>query len=343
MAPSNIKMISLRYRGPGRSAIPAFGRESVRPGWHARAVTHWDEAARWWSALGHDADEVIEVRSLAGGASGSAVYEVDAYRTASAEKRTLILKVTAARAVDERTRREMTFYRDLAGRVPVLVPALVASVENSDGIGLLFEQSGIAVDPGDWSSDRWEELATQLGALHSERMAAAASGWSWAEPEHVATAADVAAAAQTWAELGYAQRLASVWARFDDLNAALTKLPICLRHGDWHRGNILLDPLERFVWIDWQEVGFGRGPEDLALMWQRAEFDGLTPPREAMLSAYARSRGIADDVVLRRATIAAELTLLLLAWPPFLAGGAEPARARLLHRLDRLIDAWHQR
>jgi len=40
--------------------------------------------------------------------------------------------------------------------------------------------------------------------------------------------------------------------------------------------------------------------------------------------------------------IAAELTLLLLAWPPYLLGAPEPARRRLLLRLEHLLNAWHR-
>lgn len=136
--------------------------------------------------------------------------------------------------------------------------------------------------------------------------------------------------------------LAAIWSEFDRLAAALTQLPVCLRHGDWHLGNLLLDPSDRVVWIDWQEVGFGRGPEDLTLLWQRAEFDGLMPPRDAMLSAYAQARGIQKDTSLDQAAVAAELILLLLAWPPFLFQAPKSARDRLLLRLEHLLDVWHR-
>ena len=92
---------------------------------------------------------------------------------------------------------------------------------------------------------------------------------------HPAADPEISSASRTWAALGYGPLLAPLWSRFDRLDAALTELPVCLRHGDWHLGNILIDPADRFVWIDWQEVGLGHGPEDLALLWQRAEFGGF--------------------------------------------------------------------
>jgi Ser/Thr protein kinase RdoA (MazF antagonist) len=302
----------------------------------------WCEAARWWSLLGHGEGELVDVSTLSGGASGSAVYQLLVDLADDAGRGDFVLKVASGQASGEQTRRELNFYRDLAPRVPVLVPKLVAGVEHRDGICLLLESAGAGTSPARWSHDRWEELATELGSLHHKRVAAAATRWPSAKVGPPAAQAEIASAARTWAALGYGPLLTKVWSRFDRLDATLTQLPVCLRHGDWHLGNILLDPVDRFVWIDWQEVGLGHGPEDLALLWQRAEFDGFTPPRDAMLTAYARARGIPDDAILHRAAVAAELTLLLLSWPPYLTSAPEPARARLHGRLEHLADAWQQ-
>jgi Ser/Thr protein kinase RdoA (MazF antagonist) len=286
---------------------------------------------REWPLLGVEG-ELLEVNTIAGGASGAAVYRITVARCAG--RRDMVLKVASEPAERERASRELHFYRDLAERVPVLVPKFLAGVEHPDGIFLLLEST--VAHPIQWSGDRWAVLAAELGGLHRNQPVA----WPWTKAPHHATEAEIVATAEFWQALGYGPLLTTVWSTFDRLDAALTRLPICLRHGDWHLGNILLDPADRFVWIDWQEVGIGRGPEDLALLWQRAEFDGLTPPRDAMLAAYARSRGIPNDSTLRMATVAAELTMLLLSWPPHLTGTAEPARARLLRRLEQLVRAW---
>jgi hypothetical protein len=68
----------------------------------------------------------------------------------------------------------------------------------------------------------------------------------------------------------------------------------------------------------------------------------VMPPRAAMLAAYARARGIPNDATLDQAAVAAELMLLLLAWPPYLLDGPEAARARLLSRLEYLLGAWYR-
>jgi Ser/Thr protein kinase RdoA (MazF antagonist) len=302
----------------------------------------WREAARWWSQLGHDKGELIEVRTLTAGASGSAVYQLLVDPAITEANHEYVLKIASGRANYERARREVNFYRDLASHVPVRVPKLVAEVEDAITCCLLFESSGATTGSATWSRDRWVDLATELGGLHHARIAAVAEGWRWAKPQKPADGPEITAAVQAWTTLGCGQMLSTIWPELDRLVTALAQLPVCLRHGDWHLGNLLLDPLDRIVWIDWQEVGFGRGPEDPALLWQRAEFGGLTPPRDAMLSAYARARGIPKDAILDQAAVAAELILLLLAWPPYLTGAPEPARGRLLLRLEHLLNAWHR-
>lgn len=264
----------------------------------------------WWRLLGRT-DEVSDVRPVGAGASGATVYRL------RAGGRDLVLKTT-------RHTRELRFHRELAAGVPVRVPRLVAA---ADGC-LLFECAGTPARPDGWPTARWCRLATELGTLHRARVPAL----PWLKP--ASRPASVTAARRTWAGLGYPD-----WPDVAELDAALRALPYCLLHGDWHLGNVLTGPAG-FVWIDWQEVGSGHGPEDLALLWQRAEADGWTPPRAAMRTAYAAARGIADDQVLRRATGAAELLLLLLDWPDHLRTAPAPVRTRLLRRLVRLLADW---
>jgi hypothetical protein len=271
------------------------------------------DIARWWSLLGGD-DAVVEVRTLAGGGSGSAVH-----RLVTDRGRPFVLKVGTAS-------RELRFYRELAPRVPVRVPRFVGGAERDGVCCVLLEPAGTAVRP----VGRWVDLAAQLGRLHREP-----PDWPWAKPVHVATSAEIASAGRAWAELGQAALVAGLLPLVGRLGEALGALPACLCHGDWHLGN-LLDDGGDVVWIDWQDTGVGHGPEDLALLWQRAERDGWNPPRQAMLAAYAQARGIPDDAVLRRAAVAAELMLLLLSWPAHLAVAPPPARNRMVSRLKRL-------
>lgn len=257
------------------------------------------DAGRWWGLLGDRVrGELIGARTMAGGASGSAVFGLTVEEPAGE----FVLKVASQPGLREWARREVRFYRELASHVPVLVPEFVVGGEVDGSAYLLLAAAGVPADAAQWSEQRWIELATELGRLHREQVLALAidRGATAREP---ASAEKLAAGERAWIELGYERLLAPLWASFEALGAAIRDLPACLCHGDCHLGNLLTDPADRFVWIDWQEVHVGHGPDDLALLWQRAEVAGVNPPREAMLTAYAAARGIPDDALLHRAAV----------------------------------------
>ncbi|TCM45018.1 aminoglycoside phosphotransferase (APT) family kinase protein [Kribbella sp. VKM Ac-2568] len=274
---------------------------------------------------------------MAGGASGSAVYGLSVDQPAGE----FVLKVASRPGLRERARREVTFYRELAAQVPVLVPEFLVGGEVEGSAYLLLTAAGVPTDAKRWSELRWTELATELGRLHREQVLAVTidRGATAREP---ASAEKLAAGERAWIELGCERLLAPLWASFEALGAAIRQLPACLCHGDFHLGNLLTDPADRFVWIDWQEVHIGHGPGDLALLWQRAGVDGVNPPREAMLTAYAAARGIPDDALLHRAAVASELTLVMLEWPTFFPYVPEPGRARIRNRLEHLVAVWYR-
>ncbi|MEV4622982.1 phosphotransferase [Asanoa sp. NPDC049573] len=255
--------------------------------------------------LGRDPSSVRSTESLAGSASGSRVALLHFH-----DGERLVLKTT--------TPREVALYR-AAARLPVRTPRLVAA----DDTCLLLEALEPLPPPNDWPTGQWHEVARQLGTLHAMPLDHSPR---WLK-QPVARQPDQIARA-FWS----ATELALLDLVVDD------KLPTCLLHGDLHAGNLLRAGDGGLVWTDWQEVGVGQGPEDLALLWQRAEADGADPPREAMLATYAAARGLAHDETLIRATNTAEIRLLLLDWPWFLRR-ADPSRRALMRRRLHLLAA----
>ncbi|MEV4535309.1 phosphotransferase [Asanoa sp. NPDC049518] len=256
------------------------------------------------NGLGYDPQALRSSTTLAGSASGAVVARI---RLGEGE---FVVKAT--------TEREAAFYR--AGKVvPVRVPRVVAA----DGTCLLFDALTPVAPATAWPASRWHEVARQLGQLHHARVRAAVGHQSWLKQPSPTRHPDATARA-FWTD--------------DELATPVDspRLPPCLIHGDLHAGNLLIDHDRELVWADWQEVGIGSGPEDLALLWQRAEADGADPPREAMLATYAAGRGIPCDDDLRKAVAAAEVRLLLLDWPPFLIN-ADPARAAIMRRRLHLL------
>lgn len=112
-------------------------------------------------------------------------------------------------------------------------------------------------------------------------------------------------------------------------------LPPVLEHGDCHVDNMVRDRAGRVLLVDWQEARLGHGLADLVFVWQRAEFAGAHPPREAMTEAYADARGL-DRVALAPLLDRIELRLLREEWPPFLSLGDDAGRAALARRLAAL-------
>lgn len=296
------------------------------------------------AALGRDLPpglgRVRRHRRLAGGASGSAVHllSLDGDRE-------VVLKVTTG---GDRGRRELGFYREVAALLPVRTPRLLAGVETAEGqTVLLLTDARPAPPPDRWSARDWERAAAQLGALHRPEVAECVTGFGWltgveaapgsAPPDHGVGERRARAA---WRRLGQEPLAGPLLDRDGEFGDALSRLPTCLCHGDWHVDNLLLDADDEFVWIDWQEAGLDRGPGDLALLWQRAEFDGADPPREAMFAAYAQARGIPLDATLRAATMAAEIRMILYGWPDHLQAVDPSRRDIVLGRLGRLAAEW---
>ena len=89
---------------------------------------------------------------------------------------------------------------------------------------------------------------------------------------------DPAARAALWAELPAKRTAIPLLEELPSLDRAVEIPPLCLIHGDCHAENFLVADDGALVWVDWQAVGAGNGPEDLALLWQRAEFNGAEVP-----------------------------------------------------------------
>jgi Ser/Thr protein kinase RdoA (MazF antagonist) len=284
-----------------------------------------------------DPVRVRQRRQLPGAGSGSGVYLL------RFDEGEVVLKITRHGGGEgvPGARREVRFYRELAPRLPVLAPRLLASADGDQVTCLLLSAAHPASQANGWTRRRWVEVATELGILHGSEVALAGAS-AWLRRIRPLEQHDAAGAMAYWRKAGCADLAEQLLSASPELAAAVAALPDCLVHGDCHTGNLLVDAAGELVWADWQEVSIGHGPEDLALLWQRAEFDGARPPRSAMLAVYARARGLASDVVLRRSMVAAELLLLLLAWPQHLIV-ADSGRCRLMiRRLYRLAAAWQR-
>lgn len=233
----------------------------------------------------------------------------------------LILKLTTDPRWLSGAATELTALRGLGGAA---APALLAGRATADAVSVLMTECGTWPTAPD--SAAWLAVADALGRMHRldppEGLPASL--------KH--SARSVAAAVEFWTPTVGRDRALSAARRSER-----THPPHGLVHGDCHRENLVLDASGNPLWIDWQSARIGDQADDLAFLWQRAEFDGLRPPRHAMTQAWAAARGI-DVESAMSALEESELRQLLVAWPGHLDLGPAEGRERLVDRFRTLTD-----
>jgi Ser/Thr protein kinase RdoA (MazF antagonist) len=297
--------------------------------------------------------EPFEHRILQKGYSGSYVYQV------SFPESQAVLKIALAEGgalAIERFHRERMFYRDLADIAPLRTPMLLKAYEGPEGGALMFAAYQPAIPPGRWVEEDFLEAARQLGELHgrfwSQTESLASRPWL-KRPMQTNLIADTQKAYRDWDALqrkpefskvltGEAiQTINALLERSLEIRQIIDSFPVTLCHGDCNTTNVLRDAQNNFIWIDWQEVGLGRGPEDLSFLLQRASAEGVSVPVQAVLPAYQSSlaarAGISITVeAIRQVMDAADLLGRLLYWPFYLSDSSEEKVRDMLESIYRL-------
>ncbi len=270
-----------------------------------------------------------EVRKkLSAGRSGSLVVRLHS------RSQLMVLKITTDPARLARARSELRILSDGHDGRQDFMPRYVAGHDGRNTVCVVTEEHQPLPHPVAISDEKWVALAGSLGRLHDTPVM---PKWRLRRAVSDIEAQAEVDAARWWTELGHA----------DDARAAVDLIrridrsgkpdTVGLEHGDCHTENIVCDESGDLRWIDWQEARLGKGFSDLAFLWQRAEFAGAVPPRDAMTNAYCKARGLDNDSGLHAALDAAELRLLFISWPPFMTFGTETSRRQLEQRLPILI------
>jgi Ser/Thr protein kinase RdoA (MazF antagonist) len=316
--------------------------------------SHVDLIRASLARMGRDTGDLRQYEVLQGGVSGSGTYRLEL------SAGDVILKVTTADRepyVVARARREAEFYRRLADRVPVRVSRPLAIVTDDDfGICLLLPRYAACPPASAWSERQYCRAGEELGRCHAafwnriDRLSELA--WLRAS-EHADVSTEAARAYGYWQELREIdrfrdiltpqrkQRIVHLLERIDEVEHTVQSLPPTLCHGDFHVANLLDDGEDGFIWADWQEVGIGRGPEDLSFFIQRASFDGGVVPRDELTGAYQASleTAIGQEIPLSsilRVMDGAELRTRLLHWPAYLKQASRESLAEIVDRIDQL-------
>ncbi|TDC23268.1 aminoglycoside phosphotransferase family protein, partial [Streptomyces sp. 8K308] len=231
-------------------------------------------------------------------------------------------------------RRELRFYRELGGVVPVRVPRLLDAWDGAEGVAVLLAAAGEPRDPAAWGVATWAAVGGGLAALHA-MPPPVAEEWSREDSLLAALAApDAPAVAGFWAEA--LPCLPELLSRRAELRELLASSPSAFVHGDCHAHNIL-HGTGAPVFCDWQAAGLGRVATDLAFLSVRATPAGVAVPR-ALLDAYLAGDGTCDRPALERALVAEELAVFLVLWPPFAAFNSATGVDRVRRRVRRLAE-----
>ncbi|MEQ4208880.1 aminoglycoside phosphotransferase family protein [Actinopolymorpha sp. B9G3] len=291
------------------------------------------KAAQALRALGHDPH--LPTAQLAGSMSQSGVYGVHV------DGQDAVLKVTAADEEQHLARRELTFYRTLAGTVPVPTPTLLDSIDTDELTALLLTARGTRRHAAKWRDSDWLLAAGQLAALHSTVVPDRPrwrTGDSWLQ--RLLAKPPTRAVVDYWDSTPAAAAARRGLADTEALARAINALPECLVHGDCHADNLLQDDGD-IIWIDWQGVHIGNPAGDLSFLWSRANADGATLPRDAMLAEYLSHRPV-DALLMRRSLIANELALSLYGWPEYGHLHTPDERQQITQRVIDLEHAWQE-
>ncbi len=148
-------------------------------------------------------------------------------------------------------RRELSFYRRLAGQVPVSTPPFLGALDTDTGVALLLAEAGRQVNVEAWGDQAWAALGRDLAALHAVPVAgqdrpgqdSLLKAISEPVPDEVT---------EFWGDV--MPELPRLLAARDAMRAALAAQPVTFIHGDCHTGNIVHGP-EGLVFCDWQSAG----------------------------------------------------------------------------------------
>ncbi len=291
---------------------------------------------------------------LSGGVSGASTYEVHGL------SEPCVLKVVAAESADDvraRGYREICFYNELAVRIPLRTPRVLASLTEASGYRALLIAAYTPIkSANELKDDTFVEIARELASFHAVywNHTDQFDAFPWlAKPRTTDLTEDARHAYETWQALAQQPRLRKILTdtTLRDIEAALVEVrtkpeygsdtAVTLCHGDCHLDNLLHDGDGRLIWADWQEVRVGYGPSDLTFLIQRAEASGADIAHDIIITAYynaLEAAGVEDvnEDAIESAMNESERRTRLLYWPDYMRDATPETMA---HHLTRIFSA----
>ena len=174
-------------------------------------------------------------------------------------------------------RREVLFYRSLAGQLPVRVPQLLAA--HPEGEWLVLNMLPEGIQPEQWSASNYLFAIDQLAVLHDRfwGLGEDLGTYAWlARPLGADYGIYLRAAYTGMRKLvekvtsnlitrdpHIIKMLKSLVEHASEIAAALRASPTTLLHGDYWPGNMVVYPDSTLTVYDWQQAAIGPGVLDL--------------------------------------------------------------------------------
>lgn len=276
---------------------------------------------------------------LPGGMSGSQILGALTDRDVP-----VVVKVTALELPDEarRARRELEVYTELSQQLPLPAPRLVAAHSTGAWVAIALERLRPAPPAPQWATERWIDLATTLGELHSigsEVLGLPAP----VDALNSRSAEELRGfARQLWNGPADANRIRTVLDARDRLHEVVTNGFASFVHGDCHLGNVALSDDGRPLLVDWQSAHVGPSAADVAFALTRAAADSGSIPRDLVIDTYSAAADI-DPAAVHRTITAQQLLILVEQYPEFAAFLGPDEVAGLRRAFDVLLEEWEER
>lgn len=255
----------------------------------------------------------------------------------------VVLKLTSRRTarLGEQALRELTVYVDLAARLALPAPRLLAHQVEPTWVAIVLEALVPLPPVEEWGPSRWVELAATLATLHHRVDPVPSLISRPAGEDDLAPSLGEHTDARLWSAAEDAARVRRLLEDITLVESAAEDGPYSFIHGDCHAENAMASVDGALSLIDWQSARVGASAGDLAFALTRAIPTGAAAPRHEAISSYCAVAQVAPDTMDRQ-ICALQLLTLIRQYPAYVDYLSPTGIRRLRAGLAELEDRWQR-
>ncbi|WP_193104601.1 aminoglycoside phosphotransferase family protein [Brachybacterium sp. FME24] len=267
----------------------------------------------------------------------------DVIPCATTDGQEVVLKLTSRQPahLGEQALRELTVYVDLASRLALPAPRLLAHRVEPTWVAIVLEALAPLPPVEDWGSSRWVDLATTLAMLHRPGDPVPSVIGRLVGGDDISSAEVVHTAGRLWGTADAAARVQRLLEDITDVESAADEGPRSFIHGDCHAENVMASVDGSLSLIDWQSARIGASAADIAFALTRAIPTGAVVPRHEAVSCYCAVAQVELDTTDRQ-ICALQLLTLVRQYPAYVDFLPPEGIGRLRAGLAELEDRWRR-